>query len=195
MDLDGMTRDDLLAEAKELKLTGLTQKDKPTIKQAVRAALEVKDAEAKARQEEGLPAEEEPTPEQMEGEALTSEQVEKLRTNTPENIEKALKDPKLSRQWRLAFQKELDTRAVAAAAAAEKERMTSPMQGYLITKGGKLVIRGRITQIHTGGVVYETTHDLALLTRLGIEYEPLKGHVEVVKGALGFKTTKIVLDP
>lgn len=195
MDLDGMTRDQLLAEAKKLELTGLSQKDKPTIRQAVQVAVEAKEAEAKARQEEGLPPEPEKTPEQVEGEALTSEQVEKLRTNSTANIEKAMGDPGLSRQWRIAFQQELDARAAAAAAAAERERMTSPVQAYLITKGGPFVIRGRVTQIHTGGIVYETTHDLALLTRLGIEYEPLKGHVEVVKGALGFKTTRIVLDP
>ncbi len=194
MELDGMTREQLLAEAKDLKLTGLSQKDKPTIRQAVQVALEAKEAEAKMRQEEGLPAEE-PTPEMMEGEALTTDQVEKLRTNSTANIEKALDDSGLSRQWRLAFQKELDARTAAAATAAEKARMTSPMQAYLITKGGPFVINGRITQIRTGGIVYETTHDLAQLKLLGIEFELLKGHVEVVKGALGFPTTKIVHDP
>ena len=193
MDLDGMTRDQLLAEAKKLELTGLSQKDKPTIKDAVLKAIEARDAEAKMREEEGVPPD--PTPEQLEGEALTADQAETLRRNSTANIETALEDSSLTRQRRLAFQAELDIRAAAAAAAAEKKRLTSPMQGYLITKGGPLVINGRITQVRTGGVVYETTHDLALLKRLGIEYEPLKGHVEVVKGALGFATTKIVHDP
>ncbi len=73
--------------------------------------------------------------------------------------------------------------------------MTSPMKAFEVTKGGPFVVRGRVTRVHTGGIVYETTHDLQELTRQGIEYEPLKGHVEVVKGALGFATTKIVHDP
>lgn len=194
MDLDGMTRKALLEVAKELGLTGLSQKDARTIRDAVQAALDVKEAEAQRRREEGIPVEDEKPPEMLEGEPLTPEQVDKLRTSSAEDIEKALEKPDFPRQWRLAFQKELDARVAAAAAAAEKERMTSPMQAYEITKGGPFIIRGRVTKIHTGGIVYETTHDLEDLKRQGIEFELLKGHVEVVRGALGFATTKIVRD-
>lgn len=194
MELDGMTREQLLTEAKNLELTGLSQKDKPTIRLAVEAELTAREAEALSRREQGLPAEEEAPPEMMEGEPLTTEQMDKLRASSVGDIQKALENQAFPRQWRIAFQKELDTRTAAAAAAAEKERMTSPMQAYEITKGGPFIIRGRVTKIHTGGVVYETTHNLEDLKRQGIEFEPLKGHVEVVRGALGFPTTKIVRD-
>lgn len=185
-----MTRDDLMDEAKRLKLTGLSQKDKPTLRDAIKIAREAEAAAEKQRVADGVPKKE---PEQVEGQPLTPEQVETLRDNSTEAIRKALDGPKkLSRHWVIAFEAELATRQTKLDAEALKKKMTSPMNGYLITKGGGFVVRGRKTKIHTGTVVYETTHNLDALKAQGIEYEPFTGTIEVGRGPLGRITTKVI---
>lgn len=134
-----------------------------------------------------------PLLEPITGNPLTSEQRAKLRDASTDQIEGALADPLLPTLWRKEFTFELETRQRNRQRRDAKARLTSPLKKYEITKGGKYVVpgEGRITALHTGGVVCETTHDLKELKRQGIEFRELRGRVVVVNDLLGRTTTKI----
>ncbi len=187
--LDDMKRDDLMALAKRLNLKGLSDKDKPTIRTAIeaqQARLEAEAAEGKLKP----PEEDAPM-----GEPLTAEQREKLRAASMDQIQTVMADPEMPVLWRQEFKAEMDARHARKRADTERDRMTSHVVRYKVTKGGPFAVGGRICQVRTGGIVLETTHDLADLRRQGIEFEELKGKVVITETQLGRPTTAIVDEP
>ncbi len=186
MDLEDLSRDELLKEAKRLGLRGLTQKKADVIRAAVTE-----------KRQEMVEAGDDPDAEPevpVQGDALTHEQYQALRKSDDATIQAKLDEqPNMNPLWKKAFEKELADRAKKRADEAEIKSRQTPMDGYFITKGGAFVVNGRIHQLHAGGVVYETTHNLADLKQQGIEFEPMGDReLVVVKGNLGVPITKVV---
>lgn len=204
-ELEQMKRGELLEEAKRLGIEGAFDKDK---KSTIKTAIEAHNAEQVHLAAEGQKPEHwlrptstnsmEPPPSAPPaptGKPLTAEQIGKLRKANTDQIRAVLEDPKLLPQWRTEFQIELDGRCRMEEQEDERKKMTSPIQKYLITKGGRFVVRGYATELRTGGVVTGTTHNLDQLKAQGIEFEPLKGKVVVARNEMGRTITKIVDAP
>lgn len=190
LNLDSMNKTEMLAAADEMMLKVPSSSTKAEVRKLLAGELQARAAKEQAEAEEGrrkIPTE--------QGEPLTVEQLEKLRAASDDKIRGVLDDPGLTAEFRKAFKAELGARLARAKAAKKAARMTSPINRFKITKGGPFVIGGRITQVRTGGVVTDKTHDLGELTRQRIEYEPLRGKLVLAEGTLGRPITVIVEDP
>lgn len=188
LDLDKMTRGEMKDACKAAGIKGVADKDKPTI----RTALEVHMAKEQADAAAGKPP---PPAPAVAGDPLTAEQRMKLTGASTEQISVLLADPELPTNWRTEFQAELTKRVRQAKTDAELARRTSKIVKYLITKGGPFVVDGRITQMRTGGVFSEFTHDLNAVRAQKIEFKLLEGRVVVGKNEMGQSTTTIVGEP
>jgi len=127
----------------------------------------------------------------VQGKPLNAEQRQKLREADEEKI-RAVLDGEMPQAWRIEFEQELQRRRSQRSAVDTAKKMQSEISRYLITKGAPFVVGGRITQLRTGGVISDKTHNLDEVRRQGIEIEPLKGKLVVTEGRLGVPTTKIV---
>ena len=195
MNLEDMTRDELADEVKRRGIKGVLDKSKAAMVEAVRADMARETTEAD--QGMAVPAPEPPPAAAkprapMQGQPLTMAQRDKLRAAGLAEIEAALADTALPLMWRQEFEAERARRVAAHAGIAAKRKLQTPMNRYEITKGGPFVINGRITRLHTGGVIADTTHDLKEVARQGIEFKPLHGHVVVSEDLLGRPVTRIV---
>ena len=194
MDLSKMTRKEMLELADKRGLEGLSTKDKATIRSALENdfAKEVAEADAgkpSPRKPKGAPKEAVP------GVPLTAEQQTKLVNASRDQIEAALGNPELPTVWRDAFRVELDRRVALDKTASAKAAMTTDITRYVITKGGPFVHNGNVTQVRTGGVVSELSHNLKALAAQGIEYKKLEGKVVTGCSEMGRSITRIVDAP
>jgi len=206
MNLDEMSRAELLEEAERRGIRGVKDKAKAAIREAIESDLTVDALREQTESDQGRPASQEPDvppaaaaggdgAEEKQppvGAPLTPAQRDKLLAASDDSIQAVLADPMLPQLWRVAFEGEWERRQRQAKAQSHASRMATPVQQYEIVKGGRFVVDGRVCQLHTGGVLTDQSHNLEEVRRQGIEIRPLDGQVLVVEDQLGRITTRVV---
>jgi hypothetical protein len=169
MNLDTMTRDQLIEQADALGL----EIPKGASKAAVRSAVE--DAIAQKHLAVTTPL--------VVG-ALTAEQRVLLAGASDTEIEQVLLDPVVPSWCKAEFMAELGRRS----ASGRKSQIAE----YIVTKGGRYFVPGHGTVLPNGSVISAMTHNLDDVRSQGIEFEPLVGRVEAYEDQLGFVKTRII---
>ncbi len=123
---------------------------------------------------------------------LLADQIRRIRASTTEKLNLVLEsNPDLPLHLAGLIREELGIRAEKARAAAEAAALRSKIVRYRVTKGGRFVVNGHITELHVGALVTEKTHSLRELRRQGIECE-LANAVEVTIDQLGRQISRAV---
>jgi hypothetical protein len=169
MNLDTMTRDQLVEQADALGV----EIPKGASKAAVRAAVD--DALAQKQAAVTVPP--------VVG-ALTPDQRVLLASASDAEIEGVLADAAVPAWCKAEFTAELSRRTAAGRKSVIAE--------YLVTKGGRYCVPGYATTLPKDSVISALTHNLDDVRAQGIEIEPLAGRVEAYKDQLGFVRTRIV---
>jgi len=123
----------------------------------------------------------------------THEQFRRIAAATTESLADLLADPELDPGVRLVAQQELDRRHEAEAKARIAASLQTPSRvpAWKVTKGGLFITNGQITELATGSVVTEHTHDLASVRQQGIELAPVVKGVRVFEDQLGAQRTEV----
>lgn len=170
MDLDKLTRDELITKAVELNIPSCKGKHRAWLLREVKAA--VKDA---------VPDTERP------GE-LTADEARRIKAAGNPQLLGLLRKPDLPEYLSGAIEAELKLREPPPAPPAPP----GPVQ-YLVTKGGPFVVGGMVNELATGSVVSQRTHSLQELKAQGMVLEEIQGTVRMEKDPIGGVRT--VIDP
>lgn len=177
------SQDELYAEATRLRVKGRAKMTYIQLKTAVEAAregqLEPDDLEPE-EPDAVLPTDQ-----------VTQQQAQAIIQATLEQLEGVLADPNLPLHLRLFVQKETASRAERAAEAVQAQSLRTPLERFVVTKGGRYVSKdGCPGWLAEGTLVMPTTHDLRHVAAQGIEFKPC-GEPSVYHDELGRQVSRL----
>jgi hypothetical protein len=199
-DYENLDRDQLYQLAKTRGLRGLSQANKAELLTALLAADEsVADTEPPSASDEetGEDESDEETGEDQEDlsslgpDPELADQVRRIRAASDDGLRRVLQQTDLPLHLRNIITAELGFRQRRQEELDRQNRLTTPIQRYRVTKGGRFVVPGMITELPVGSLLTETTHNLAEVRRQGIEFESATA-VELGADQLGRQTSRVV---
>lgn len=161
---EGPSMDELYARATELKVRGRAKMSRDELVAAI-AAEEQKPLAPEVDDPNGE------LPEKDERQA-TPEQAQKIFAARSEMLEGLVADPDAPQYLRTLAAKVLKERGERDQQAATLKAAQGPMTRYKVTKGGRYIRDGFISELPVGSLLTPTTHDLQDVAKQGIEFEP-----------------------
>lgn len=178
--------------AREAGVKGYSKALKPTLVESLLATG--------AELNESEPTEPEPTEEPQEPTAaleaepgtddLLPDQYRRIIRADTDKLHVVLADPNLETHLAKAITREIERREERDAKLRTAQDLKGTMELYTVTRGGRFVLPGQITELPAGSVIGPLTHNLAEVRAQGIEFQPLKS-LEVVEDQMGRKITKV----
>jgi hypothetical protein len=177
------SQDELYQEATRLRVKGRAKMTYVQLRTAVEAAreghLEPDDLEPE-EPDVVLPTDQ-----------VTQQQAQAILQATQEQLEGVLADPNLPLHLRLFIQKETASRAERAAEVKRSQTLKTPLERFVVTKGGRYVSKdGCPGFLAEGALVMPTTHDLKHVAAQGIEFKPC-GEPMVFQDELGRQVSRL----
>lgn len=183
------SKDALYERATTLKIKGRRKMNRDDLEAAVLVAEKELAAQAPAP-EAGAP-EDGPTETVEAPKEATPEQARKIFAATTEQLEGLAMDPKLAPHLRTVVVQELGRRTDKARAEQVHQQAVGPMTRYRVTLGGRYITRdGFPTELATGSIITEITHDLGHVHKQGLRFEAARA-VGIGYDQLGNQRTEV----
>lgn len=199
-DPETLSEDELYELASKLKIRGRRKMARDKLVAAVKKALAEKaPSEPEEPKEQPRAEERDAFGDEVEErfrapEVLTIEEHQKIRRASTESLQKLVADEEteIKKPVRVAIDAEIARRQGIERERARQEALRSPLDRFVVTKGGRYVTRGgHLSDLREGQMLTRGSYDLKHVQGQGIEFAPCL-EVEVGEDQLGTPVSRAV---